>query len=68
MQLGNRHEPAAKVQSLQQADTRKLKFNPEETARLANWPEARLKKQQAVRGTSKTVLGQISLNGSIITS
>ena len=46
---------AATDQSLQQADTRQelaAVVNPEETARLANWPGARRQKQQAATGTS----------------
>jgi hypothetical protein len=35
------HEPEAIARSFQEADTRQLEFNPEETARLANWPKAR---------------------------
>jgi hypothetical protein len=45
-----------------------LKFNPEETARLANQLEERPRKQQAARGTSQAILGQVSINGGIITS
>ena len=66
-QADTRHEPAAAVQFSQQADTRQLQFNPEETARLDNQPEARQQKWQAATGASRAVLGRVSVNGSVIT-
>jgi hypothetical protein len=50
-QTDPRHKPAATVQAFQQADTRQVSFNPKETARLTNWPEARQWKHQAAAVT-----------------
>ena len=63
-------QPQASPFSRQTPGTnQQLKFNPEGTLRLANWPEARPRERQAVAGTSQAVLGQgSSLSGAIITT
>jgi hypothetical protein len=41
-QPDTRHKPVATVQSFQQADTRQLSFDCEETKWLKNWPKTGL--------------------------